>query len=967
MSNIDPEYIPQFCMPIIEPPTQGDPSTYYQNLELNATATQLSDNTNGIKYVATRDNGDTGLFDHYLLMDSLIHFVKAGSNFPGWGSLAGTTCSKNTLLIKPNPVANEYLIKKLPSGIPPPIIMIENVEESSFTQDLTAYIHKALNNNYWPYIHSMMTILLDDTWSEINGSDPAQASLNDKINLFINQVINSGDYWFFLKGSSKLGKILNNASNEAEFNIKMLDTSMLDYITPVAFLRQMITLPDRSAGTKWTDHPLISSIESFSTPVDIYLKFEIWNPLSVTDSNEPHYVPVDANCEVRVQQYIENSNDIIGDTAYTNADGEVLFHYNSLPDADFSSETPNIYFEIINPVCSKIDQFNIDADRPIILPDNWSTKPNENNTDNWFSVDGSPGYYDTFQGIKLGSSSYPLTYRIGVDYHLKMTYQNSMFPKGLAVCLIDKTINEKLNSEYKQLKYIGEDRYFGDELDKIKNSTDKSGVIHGISFDFKPGTDLGFLVYFEMHDLEVDMNKCRINFHEHAMAFRLYHWSSFTNDQDNKIFNANQKTTIGTPNSLYRVDIAEKNRTDALYVAKTMYEVAYFFNYFTNATWKGFNDLKININTAPGTSSAIPIKNVYIDEDYTDDRSVIVHELCHQVLYSEIWGTGLDLVLQSMLVTGGPHNDNYVINRRFSFFEGWSIAIAKIFCMTFESKESFLLDLIHISLTEAGYKVDKLTPMPLNTGERVEGAYANIISLIFWNYVCDGYVTSLNTKQGKLKRPSGYSNNDIKLNESDNGDLSQKNYWLNNNNKNDLSTKFLSFIFTPFTSLDISNSLTYAHLKNIIDNFSGIDKLRLRADYYRWNSFIVTPKIKVLSPQNLILKEKTHEEVTISCDHLVLPDNYDFQKYGMTDKSLFKDFRDQLKTGIEMKIVFFNSIFLSFASVDIELISETKLKVITPELSSGNYIMKLIITIRKDASLSSGYELESNGIEFNVQ
>ncbi|MFW6222961.1 MAG: hypothetical protein ACOC3T_05050, partial [Bacteroidota bacterium] len=58
---------------------------------------------------------------------------------------------------------------------------------------------------------------------------PAQASRNDKINLFINQVIDSGDYWFFLKGSSKLGKILNNASDEAKFNIKMLDTSMLDY------------------------------------------------------------------------------------------------------------------------------------------------------------------------------------------------------------------------------------------------------------------------------------------------------------------------------------------------------------------------------------------------------------------------------------------------------------------------------------------------------------------------------------------------------------------------------------------------------------------------------------------------------------------------------------------------------------------------------------------------------------------
>jgi hypothetical protein len=90
-----------YYLPVITPPTTGDPTTFYQNLNINIIASQESNY--GIKYNITRNNNDISFFDHYIMVDSLIHFVKSGYYFPlNTGILSETLCTKNTLITRPH-------------------------------------------------------------------------------------------------------------------------------------------------------------------------------------------------------------------------------------------------------------------------------------------------------------------------------------------------------------------------------------------------------------------------------------------------------------------------------------------------------------------------------------------------------------------------------------------------------------------------------------------------------------------------------------------------------------------------------------------------------------------------------------------------------------------------------------------------------------------------------------------------
>ena len=201
-TNNNTEFTPNFFLPAVEPPAnQVDPTTYYLGLDLSVTATSITNK--GVNYKITRNNNDISLFEHYLMTDGVLHFVKTGAIFPqNCGILSGTNCTKNTLLLKPTILSNRIFAENVKPGVPPPgLIIIENIDENTFIQSITAYINAAINgdnsyfiDDYSSYSTNLLMDWIDDTWFEINQTDPAQETLNDKIELFIDQLFDSNEH-----------------------------------------------------------------------------------------------------------------------------------------------------------------------------------------------------------------------------------------------------------------------------------------------------------------------------------------------------------------------------------------------------------------------------------------------------------------------------------------------------------------------------------------------------------------------------------------------------------------------------------------------------------------------------------------------------------------------------------------------------------------------------------------------------
>lgn len=851
MSTNNIDYNPNFYLPAIEPPTnQTDPTTYYQGLNLNVNATPISNN--GVKYTISRNNNDTSLFNHYLMTDGIIHFVISGATFPqNCGILSGTNCSQNTLLLKPTILSNQVFSENVKPGVPPPgLIIIENIDENTFIQSITAYINAAINGNnsyflddYYGYTPSIIMDWIDDTWLEINQTDPTQESLGDKIDLFVTQLMNINTHWFFLKGGNAIGKILNNTNDESEFSIKMLDSSMLEYIHPVASIKQIIRLPDEESGDIWTDNPLVDSILGFTIPIDIYLKFEIWNPLSIDENNpDPdEYIPIDAGCEVKIMDYdvfFLNKDNEVGNSLFTDSNGCVHVTFATWPQG--ADNEPDLYFKVINPSCAKIDSYNSgkNIDEQIVMPSEWSTKPNKFDTDYWLSVDETEGYLVDFQGYKLGTLAEPLTYRIGVDYHLKFTYLDlrdgdfKIFPKGISCFLLDERIITQ---------YIPEENK--------KETTNAKGEIHGISFNLKPNKDYSTIVKFEIEDSGIGLNRCYI---DKELLKVSYLWKSTSGGKDYKVISNNSKTSIGENTKPIEFHCEEEDRNTSVYVLKTVYEWAFFFYYMSQKQWESHPNIEININASG--SMSFPLGHILLgkyDEPnwplrYRNNawnRGVIIHELSHTIMYQLINNIEFDLAVRTIWLnftswlhrTPTGHYFRMVTEQKFAFYEGWAEFIESLFMdlSDYNFLKSGLKTLMINSYSENDFAVTHLQPLPFGTGNYVEGTVCNSLNALFWKIITD-FDSSINRT----------------IIESDNGDLSSNNPWITSSL---INYRFKNYVYDTMANITYSGSLNFVFFEAILAKLNIQDKNLFRGDLYSWNTqyyngCLNDPKISSLDP-----------------------------------------------------------------------------------------------------------------------
>ncbi len=272
----------------------------------------------------------------------------------------------------------------------------------------------------------------------------------------------------------------------------------------------------------------------------IYVQFEVYNETTGVFETLPRGVPI----------HLMDYNTVLPnkklDTQLTDGQGRVEFETADL--AKKAGEKPDIFF------LAETKSYTVAGHT---LPNEWSTK-------GWKTKDGQAGYYEDFTGTQLGDVNAPLVFRIGLDFHIKWTYQrpghpDEIAPKGMP-------------------GYIDSSRIVN--IDDKEFRTDADGEMHGVVFDVSPGDDISFHIFFHIEDASINLPKAKVDIG--GWKTNTSDAGLFTTDPDLKIFKSVDRTSIGTKSSPEVIRASIQERNVAFYFLKILRELSTFLFHITD-------------------------------------------------------------------------------------------------------------------------------------------------------------------------------------------------------------------------------------------------------------------------------------------------------------------------------------------------------------------------------------------------
>jgi hypothetical protein len=494
---------------------------------------------------------------------------------------------------------------------------------------------------------------------------------------------------------------------------------------------------------------LAEELFSVLNPINFFLQFEVYNLNARSFETLPAGVPVDLMDE-------DLASDDLMATRQTDAQGRVVF---SLPNLRGNSgeDNPDIYFRV---------RPNGLFHAGHILPSEWKTK-------GWRATNGSPGLFNDFSGNQIGSDAAPLVFRIGLDFHLRLTYLdlsktpavNAIAPRGAHVSIFKFTA-------------VSENRLrtFG---------TDDNGEVHGVVFDLEGGNSVTLRVEFQIDDPSIKMNQASVDI-----------------DKWDTNFNDNALTSIATQAAPLLLNANSNDRNVALYFLKCLRELSTFLFHITNTAWTGFDDLTFFRTSISGTPYSWPVGSVNISNQmnnaltppriYHWDRGTIIHEITHQTMWKEhnlsSLGIGVEFIFGGLLLN---HDIPLISNTEHALVEGWPEFVEAIFEGPGTPPYNVNPVFTDINRTHA----QPLGPPPTNRGESVEGAFANGLWAVF---------------EARVVTPAVSANAHIP--ESAIGDITTTAPWIRNP---DVQQRFLRMIWNPFKDLRTRSRTTRQMIERI--------------------------------------------------------------------------------------------------------------------------------------------------------
>ncbi|MEM0998577.1 MAG: hypothetical protein AAGN35_16080 [Bacteroidota bacterium] len=775
-------------MPGIPAPTSGNPTSYYNGLGLTVTGTDLG--SAGIKYEVS---GST--LDLLAMTGGLTSFYPPGSTLPDGVTLSP---APGTVVTVTHIVDMTVLRNKVPSGTP--------YMSYSIIQGVTAASAQAA---FQTYLAALPLAQLDSTWNATQ-STPASGQTRAAKETHYLSLVMTAQRSLFIPGGDKIGEAaVNGTTNNNEFTLSFgvgsPTASTYNAISPVLFLRNM---PDFD-NVQWTDHPFITSTAAVVPPLDIYVKFEVYNPATST------YVPVNSNLTVELKNYnVINSTTITSTT--TNANGIAQFNVPG------GATGEDYFFKILNPTAQVFEQ---GGTVPITLPSEWATKGD--GTRSWQAVNGEDGYFDNFFGSLLGTPSRPLTYRIGVDYHVTFEYRviflnndhegarfrdqrntNHFIPRTTRV--------EMYTGDLDAPQFPYTDHFAMGGFTKIDEfRLPANGAYSGLTFTAEPERDVFFKVFFEIEDASINLEKAVVT-HPVPQAWLTSYGDTNYNNASYDLKEI-RTSSIGSPTSPrnFLCDDAEFGKSfDYLF---NLSEYSYLLYHLTDGTTLEWPGVELSYKDWITGAFSWPVGSIQItnNADHRFDRDVLIHETGHQVWWwsGNYGGAGVfwEVAYSNLKL---DHFANQIANEKHAIIEGWAEFWGVVFTGYFYEIQNVYYDQMGTAFAVEG------TP---NRGMSVEGLFAVALAEIFFEMVVTPALPryrkwrslALNVNVGKGPYKSkGY----LQVNEGDDGNPipAPGNGWITDSG---VQTRFMDIIWKPATALDYN--VQEPTTREFIDNMLG--------------------------------------------------------------------------------------------------------------------------------------------------
>jgi hypothetical protein len=730
-------------MPVIRPPSPGSATAaYYQGILASTTVRANTFDHDGLRI--TISNTGYGLL--FAMTSGLVTFIPSGQPLFIPGAELSPLPGSLILQIAPTDLNQIRLTPGLPTVAR---ILYLRVDPDSVRRALLPAIQRL--NLPLAELMSVWTSPSTPTERAILEDNYLDAIMRGQKSVYVS----AGD----LIGETNRVTASGSITAGVEFILRFVSSNNAD-VSPVLYLRGM---PAHGYNApQWLGHPLINAVSNIIVPVNIYLKFEVWNQTSHAFNSLPEGVAID------LMDYDPISNDRI-DTQNTDLQGRVHFRIANIGGTGAGEERPDLFFLV------HTNGINYAGHT---LPREWSTK-------GWKSTNGCPGYYENFTGALIGDEESPLIFRIGLDFHARIEYQNSSThniehpPKGMLVTIASRS---------------------GERTSNVNRGTDNNGEIHAVFFETMPSDTVYLVVNFVIEDNDINLPRAVVHVPitvysdpEHmGGGGETTQWNSFLLGNDFKCYIDNDRTSIGSQSSPEIFRCTDEYRRAAIFFLKILRELSVFLFYMTNGDWAGVSNLNLYMRSITRTAYSWPVGEVNIPQRDYWNRGTLIHEMSHQIMWQEVNASTLGIAYEGII--GNlclTHVHDLLANPQHALIEGWAEFMAKLFDGTGPPYRFETL------VTDVDSRTSiPLGPPPNNQGESVEGTFANGLLTIFQRYIVTSSI-SLNAH----------------IPESINGDVTATATWIRNN---DITTRFRSMIWQPLKDLrPMSRPTSTVMLNNI--------------------------------------------------------------------------------------------------------------------------------------------------------
>ena len=808
---------PKFHMPVIgAPPAGQDPTTYYAGVAL-ATTVQITAADHQGLYIELSNPAYSKLF---AMAGGLVSFIPPGKPLPTSEEEFAQGAGALVLEIW---IADFYKLKKvLPPGVPAmTYVLYLNVKPDTARTAFT------------PHVKALPDSVLQVGWNQPS-SPPDRAALEaNYLDLLLNDQTT-----IWVPGGTLLGEAAESTTNPTSpraFVLRFTDANGND-LSPILHLRSI----ESYGGPQWHDHPLITGVSNIPVPVNIYLQFEMWNESSHAHEPLPPGVAVD------LMDWDPGVNDKLI-TELTDANGRVHFSTSleALDTLDPDDAETDLFFLVhTNGLTCAGHTLSVD----------WSTK-------GWLAADGSPGYYDNFTGSQIGEAATPLVFRIGFDFHVSLSYEDGS-QTGTVTIANGSTTVKGTSTKWKsyltgmRLKVNGDSTEYpilqvneatqeitlgqayaggtgsnstytvrskileGMPVTLMVNghagqflTTDNSGNLSGVVFDIMGEDTVFFHPSFEIEDSLINLPKAKIG------GFGSFHFETeYLHLPDNQI------TSLGAFGSPYDFCHTDPDLCAGFYMLKVLKELSTFLFNLTQGEWTGVFGLQLFLTSAVNHPYSWPVGEVNIPSSDHFDRSTIIHEVSHQVMWKKVNATTLGIAYQG---TFGDlilnHRSDLLSNPEHALIEGWAEFVEAIFEGRYTPPYSVN------SLVDKVKNPYVLGPPPRNRGESVEGAFANGLWEIFRSQVHAGVTANAHVP------------------ESADGDVTSQAAWIKNAT---VQQRFLDMIWNPLKDLTTRLQPESTHMIEAIKTRNLSLWHLLQAKLQAFNMAMDIPSITSISPSS---------------------------------------------------------------------------------------------------------------------